>query len=63
MFKFSCFCSYLAQESACTGTLNEKSDIYSFGILIMEIVSGRLPVDHSQPQVQIPNCLTIYCTA
>lgn len=28
--------------------LNEKSDVYSFGILIMEIISGRNPVDYSQ---------------
>ncbi|KAK9181853.1 hypothetical protein WN944_024993 [Citrus x changshan-huyou] len=43
---------YLAEElSGRTSIFNEKSDVYSFGILIMEIVSGRLPVDYSQPQV------------
>ncbi|XP_009597782.1 putative serine/threonine-protein kinase At1g01540 isoform X1 [Nicotiana tabacum] len=41
---------YVAPEYACTGMLNEKSDIYSFGILIMEIISGRTPVDYSRPQ-------------
>ena len=39
---------YVAPEYACTGMLNEKSDVYSFGILIMEIISGRNPVDYSQ---------------
>ncbi|XP_028796724.1 probable serine/threonine-protein kinase At1g01540 [Neltuma alba] len=29
---------------------SESSDIYSFGVLIMEIVSGRTPLDHSLPQ-------------
>ncbi|KAJ6344095.1 hypothetical protein OIU76_005765 [Salix suchowensis] len=38
---------------ACTGMLNEKSDVYSFGILIMEIISGRSPVDYSRPQGEV----------
>ncbi|GAV85947.1 Pkinase_Tyr domain-containing protein [Cephalotus follicularis] len=41
---------YVANEHELT---NEKSDVYSFGILIMEIISGRTPVDHSQPQVYL----------
>lgn len=28
--------------------LNDRSDVYSFGILIMEIISGRNPVDYSR---------------
>ncbi|KAK1558870.1 hypothetical protein Q3G72_007631 [Acer saccharum] len=44
---------YVAPEYACTGMLNEKSDIYSFGILIMEIISGRNPVDYSRPQGEV----------
>ncbi|WOL17843.1 putative receptor-like protein kinase [Canna indica] len=31
---------YVAPEYASTGMLNERSDVYSFGILIMEIISG-----------------------
>lgn len=33
--------------------LNEMCDVYSFGILIMEIISGRFPVDNSRPQGQV----------
>ncbi|CAA2935008.1 probable serine threonine- kinase At1g01540 [Olea europaea subsp. europaea] len=44
---------YVAPEYACTGMLNEKSDIYSFGIFIMEIITGRSPVDYSRPQGEI----------
>lgn len=45
--------SYVAPEYACTGMLNEKSDVYSFGVLIMEIISGRSPVDYSRPQGEV----------
>ncbi|CAA0842562.1 Probable serine/threonine-protein kinase [Striga hermonthica] len=44
---------YVAPEYACTGMLNEKSDIYSFGILIMEIITGRSPVDYSRPPGEV----------
>ncbi|PPD77718.1 hypothetical protein GOBAR_DD25371 [Gossypium barbadense] len=44
---------YVAPEYACTGMLNEKSDVYSFGVLIMEIISGRSPVDYSRPQGEV----------
>ncbi|CAN4095377.1 unnamed protein product [Withania somnifera] len=39
---------YVAPEYASTGMLNDRSDVYSFGILIMEIISGRNPVDYSR---------------
>lgn len=39
---------YVAPEYASTGMLNERSDVYSFGILIMEIISGRSPVDYAR---------------
>lgn len=40
---------YVAPECASTGMLNERSDVYSFGVLIMEIISGRKPVDYNRP--------------
>lgn len=44
---------YVAPEYACTGMLNERSDVYSFGVLIMEIISGRTPVDYRRPRDEI----------
>ncbi|KAJ7969883.1 Kinase family protein [Quillaja saponaria] len=41
---------YIAPGSDPSGAFTEKNDVYSFGILIMEIVSGRTPLDRRQPQ-------------
>ncbi|XP_020540816.1 probable serine/threonine-protein kinase At1g01540 isoform X1 [Jatropha curcas] len=44
---------YSSQEYASNGVLNEKTDVYSFGILVMEIICGRKPVDHNQSQIYL----------
>ncbi|KAG9153753.1 hypothetical protein Leryth_005873 [Lithospermum erythrorhizon] len=40
---------YMAPEYATTGKLTEKSDVYSFGVVLLELITGRKPVDPSQP--------------
>lgn len=32
---------YLAPEYALLGQLTKKADVYSFGVLLLEIISGR----------------------
>ncbi|KAL0372559.1 UNVERIFIED_CONTAM: Proline-rich receptor-like protein kinase PERK9 [Sesamum calycinum] len=41
---------YMAPEYASSGKLTEKSDIFSYGVVLLELITGRKPVDSSQPQ-------------
>ncbi|KAL8160406.1 hypothetical protein V2J09_001943 [Rumex salicifolius] len=45
--------AYVAPEYANSGMLNEKSDIYSFGVLLLEAITGRDPVDYSRPANEV----------
>ncbi|KAJ7519554.1 hypothetical protein O6H91_20G044000 [Diphasiastrum complanatum] len=44
---------YVAPEYANTGMLTERSDVYSFGVLLMEVITGRDPVDYSRPAGEV----------
>ncbi|KAB5574216.1 hypothetical protein DKX38_001410 [Salix brachista] len=39
---------YMAPEYASSGKLTVKSDVYSFGVVLLELISGRRPVDRTQ---------------
>ncbi|XP_057476505.1 pto-interacting protein 1 [Actinidia eriantha] len=43
---------YHAPEYAMTGQLTSKSDVYSFGVVLLELLTGRKPVDHTLPRGQ-----------
>ncbi|MQM15232.1 hypothetical protein Taro_048174 [Colocasia esculenta] len=43
---------YHAPEYAMTGQLTMKSDVYSFGVVLLELLTGRKPVDHTMPRGQ-----------
>lgn len=40
---------YCAPDYAMTGQLTFKSDIYSFGVLLLELITGRKAIDHTRP--------------
>lgn len=50
---------YMAPEMPYTGKATKESDVYSFGILMLEVVSGRKPVEHSDGDVDSENLLLL----
>lgn len=43
---------YLAPEYFMYGKVNEKIDVYSFGVVLLELLSGRKPINNEYPKGQ-----------
>ena len=45
MMLCSCYSGYMSPEYAIHGKYSIKSDVFSFGVLVLEIVTGRRNLD------------------
>ncbi|XP_074557993.1 uncharacterized protein LOC141813892 [Curcuma longa] len=52
--RFQSAMGYMAPELACQSLrVNEKCDVYGMGVLMVEVVTGRKPVEHGEEDVVI----------
>jgi serine/threonine protein kinase len=52
MYYLLILCSYLAPEYFMYGKVNDKIDVYAFGVVLLELLSGRKPISGDYPKGQ-----------
>ncbi|PKA62672.1 L-type lectin-domain containing receptor kinase VIII.1 [Apostasia shenzhenica] len=50
---------YLAPEYLLTGRASDKTDVFSFGALVLEVVSGRRPIDDSATSTAVQRRISL----
>jgi serine/threonine protein kinase len=53
---------YLAPEYFMYGRVNDKTDVYSFGVVLLELITGRKPIDTTRPKGE-ENLVIWVCSA
>ncbi|KAL5710967.1 mitogen activated protein kinase [Ranunculus cassubicifolius] len=51
---------YLAPEYGATGRVTTKVDIYAFGVVLLELITGRKAFDESQPEESLIKDVTTH---
>lgn len=50
---FVVFGRYLAPEYFMYGIVHEKTDVFAYGVLLLELISGRQPINHAQQSLVV----------